>query len=85
KMNFVSVVKRSETHRGIEKSDKLILNLTRLKISFVFQFSYSQMACTKNFHIILQAECLLTRCSVFKDQTRLFYLLPRPHQVSAAT
>ncbi|WP_221791380.1 hypothetical protein, partial [Paenibacillus cucumis (ex Kampfer et al. 2016)] len=28
KMNFVSVVKRCETHRGIEKSDKLILNLT---------------------------------------------------------
>jgi len=48
-MNFVSVVKRCETHRGIEKSDKLILNLTRLNISIVFQFSYSQMACTKTF------------------------------------
>ncbi|MDT0125428.1 hypothetical protein Q9R46_22360, partial [Paenibacillus sp. RRE4] len=69
KMNFVSDVRRCETHRGIEKSDKLILNLTRLKISFVFQLSYSQMACTKDLHVILQAECLLTRCSVFKDQT----------------
>ncbi|WP_221786597.1 hypothetical protein, partial [Paenibacillus cucumis (ex Kampfer et al. 2016)] len=69
KDEFHSVVKRGGTHRGIEKSDKLILNLTRLKISFVFQFPYSQMACTKNLHVILQAECLLTRCSVFKDQT----------------
>ncbi|WP_222125298.1 hypothetical protein, partial [Paenibacillus xylanexedens] len=50
------------------KSDKLILNLTRLKISFVLQ-SIQAKACFQLSRFILQAECSLTRCSVFKDQT----------------
>ncbi|MBR2564995.1 MAG: hypothetical protein IKE29_10255, partial [Paenibacillus sp.] len=56
---FVSIVRSCENHRGIEKSDKLILNLTRFKISW----------------LILQARSLLTRCSVFKDQTFSLFIV----------
>ncbi|WP_434748177.1 hypothetical protein [Paenibacillus amylolyticus] len=70
KMNLVSVVKRYQTHRGIEKSDKLILNLTRLKISFVLQLIQAK-ACLKLSRSFCKQNVLLTRCSVFKDQTYL--------------
>ncbi|WP_440433629.1 hypothetical protein, partial [Paenibacillus amylolyticus] len=45
----------------------------------------SSQGLSRTFAFILQAECSLTRCSVFKDQTRFVSLLFRLNQVSAAT
>ncbi|MDR9749610.1 hypothetical protein, partial [Paenibacillus taichungensis] len=65
---------------SIEKSDKLILKLTRLKISFYAPVDPSQ-GLSLTFAFILQAECLLTRCSVFKDQTCFIAVCCSPQQL----
>ncbi|MET3834063.1 hypothetical protein ABIC86_005572 [Paenibacillus sp. DS2363] len=68
----------------MEKSDKLILNLTRLKISFVLQ-SIQAKACLKLLRSFCKQNVYSLVVQFSKIKHDLFYFFFRLNQVSAAT